>query len=318
MPHDKKLIKNYHNKFILTLKDPAYKSVKNPLYTFHFGQVRLRALATCDNKKSVLLRGVHVCAVQPTESKPVEIGVKNAMEQPRTFDFKSDICSKINGVYKPQIVSQTCIHKYKYFAPESTTPSTYYMIIQPNVDLFERSVADLNIHNLMPEQKKAWEEADKKGEKEFIFRGRKYQTDSISPDSTKMMPVVELLAKNKFDNNLIMSLYPYESDHIEYVSFFETPSLKNPCAYQNSSTGMCFCDNQCYKCYNDVFDQVVYIPLLKTQTVSKACKDNKEYSAFDFSETILAVTFQNQDPSVMRRLDDKTALSSFSNSNAEK
>lgn len=200
----------------MTIKDPSFLNVRNPLFTFYFGRVSIRSLVSCpiDNSDETinLIGERRLCSPIKTQSTPFDIGIESRVKV-ELDDFKADICPSRS------VVHQTCILKYTD-TNSNTNTNTYYIIIQPAPLGFNLTIGDINFQNLTPKQREAWSKAKEAGLKEYEFLGRKYKTSETEPESHKMMAEIELKSEQKLANGLIMKMFEYDSDEVNKQTNF--------------------------------------------------------------------------------------------------
>lgn len=283
-------LNNANHRFKLTLKDPSFLNVRNPMFTFHFGKVSLRALVSCETNNNY--SGRKLCAHAQSESIEVDIGIENKLKK-RLDDIEPDVC------LTRSLIHMTCIQKY---GPK------HYVIMQPSSFDFTTTIADINAYNLTAKQRKAYERAKVTGQRSFEYAGRSYKVKDINIEYIeKVMPDIELRSDQKLENGLIIKLIEYDSDTVNYVSFLDKPSHTNKCIKKDMEDlpfwiklrkRLCFCNNKCGDCYENIELQVRYLAIDK-QKPSKTitCEQTPQYGAYDFGSVQMATHFHGKSPS---------------------
>ena len=183
-----------------------------------------------------------MCHVPQCESARFTIGIKSKAPKARRSKYVQPSYCPHPVTTRVPLVAKICILKYT-----STPANIHYIIIQPMHEHFDSIIADIDISNLTPNQKTAYDLATFSGQKEFSFFNRTYSTDLVEKEYTKFMPEIEFAQRQKLANGLVFKLFEYPSDFVVYASFLDERSAQNPCRHQKKA---CFCDNKCQICYN--------------------------------------------------------------------
>jgi len=129
-------IQYFDHKFKLIIKDPVFLNVHNPSYAFHFGQVSIRSLISCQTTETLFLDNKFLCALMQTQSKKVDIGIESNSRNKNTLpDLKANFCHEENSLNH-----QTCIQQYKN--------TSYFIIIQPYSPNFDTSIGMYIFHKI--------------------------------------------------------------------------------------------------------------------------------------------------------------------------
>jgi len=272
---------NANQKFKLTIKDPSFLNVRDPMFTFHFGKISLRSLIACNNNGEK-----NLCAHAQSESPKIDIGIENKLKS-YLDDIEANFCPTRS------LMHRTCIQKYG---------QKHYIIMQPSSSNFSTTIADINAYNLTASQRKAYERAKLQGQNNFEYAGRIYRVDDIDNQYIeKVMPDIEFKSDQKLDNGLIIKLIEYESKTVNFVSFLDKPSQTNKCIKDDLEyrKELCWCNDKCSECYDNIQLQIRYIAIgEKRPNKSIQCDQIPQYGAYNFDSVEMATEFHGKNLSM--------------------
>ncbi len=246
IPNKVESIEYYENKFKLRIKDPAFLDMHKPLYSFHFGQVSIRSLVSCQLSETKSFNNKMLCALKQSQSIKYDIGIESNLKSEETPpDLKADVCDE----YK-SLNHQTCIQKYRPKMNKNSN-DTYYIVIQPYSQDFDNSIGTVNIN----------------------------PTDH----EIKLEKHIELRSDQKFDNGLIFKVIEHNSDDFSLLSVLDRPSKQNNCS-GNLEDKFCECQGECRQCLGSekvIRDYFQYVVVEATGT-SEQCRTLEQYKLYNF------------------------------------
>jgi hypothetical protein len=192
-------------------------------YSFFFGTVYARALLKCkttdhhgDEKR--------LCGSEKVRSSEIDLGIKSKTTQPveplepgellndsflyvyklmNKIPLKKDLC---NG----DVMPQTCIIRYG-------TEGTHYIVMHPFSTDFERLLADMNIHELSPQQLSKFNEANESGASSVELGTRRFEMKDFQKGAAIFAPHLVSYPRQRLANGIVIKFLKYDSTILNYM-----------------------------------------------------------------------------------------------------
>jgi hypothetical protein len=82
---------------------------------------------------------------------------------------------------------------------------------------FERVLADMNIHELSPQQLSKFNEAKESGELSIELGGRKFDMKNFNKDGNRFVPHLVSYPRQRLANGIVIKFLKYDNTIIKYV-----------------------------------------------------------------------------------------------------